>query len=113
MPALGVDISDISRFENQESLAKRILSEEEYALYLAKADKASFLAGRFSAKEAYVKASQDKTLDYREIAVLNDETGKPHLYIQKKEVSCLISISHDKCAIAVVLLYEGGMNDNE
>ena len=57
---IGCDICQISRFkDNYEKLAKRLLTENEYAIYsdfTSEKRKIEFLAGRFSAKEAVVKA---------------------------------------------------------
>lgn len=103
---VGIDIADISRFEDKESLAERVLSPYEFETYKARVDKASFLASRFAVKESYVKASQDKMVDYRKLEVKKDDNGKPSLYLEGSLVKAFLSLSHDKEAIAIVILYK-------
>ncbi len=106
---IGVDIIKISRVYNlQDDFPERILSEEEYKRYLSFEDeenKARFLATRWASKEAYVKASGNKTIDFRKISVMSDDSGRPHLYVCGKECG-EVSLSHDGYAIAVVLIKE-------
>ncbi|MCI1735395.1 MAG: holo-ACP synthase [Bacilli bacterium] len=103
---IGIDISDIERVRGQVGLAKRILSKKEFALYEKNPDPDSFLSGRFALKEAYVKASGNKDVNFADLEALDDATGKPHLYLRGREVQGLISLAHDKEAVAVVLLFQ-------
>ncbi len=109
---IGIDVADISRYlfaREDYSLAERILHPNEmkrYCLFNNPDSRAAFLASRFAAKEAYVKASNDRNVDYRTIEVQKDSTGAPHLHVGGKEIEGMISISHDKVAVAVVILYE-------
>lgn len=106
---LGVDIIKISRvYKLEDDFPLRVLSKEEADRYLSFEDeeeKARFLATRWAAKEAYVKASGDKTIDFRRISIITDIDGKPHLYVDNIEVG-EVSLSHDHYALAVVLLWE-------
>lgn len=104
MKGLGVDVTLIERFENKEELAKRVLSPLELDIYYQKKKSATFLASRFACKECYVKATGDKTIDYRSLSILDDENGKPFLYKDGNKVSCLISISHDIFVFAVIII---------
>ena len=109
---IGIDVADISRYlfaTEDYSLAERVLHHEEFKRYclITNPDgRASYLASRFAAKEAYVKAVNDRSVDYRTIEVRSDETGAPHLYVAGKEINGMVSISHDNVAVAVVIVFE-------
>ena len=53
---IGVDICDLRRLTSLDSLAKKILHEEELKIFCQKKNekaKREFLGGRFAVKEAY------------------------------------------------------------
>ena len=103
---IGVDIVEISRFEDKnESFISRIYSIREIEeLNLRKNQRRTeYLASRFACKEAYLKASGKMKTKMSSIETLNDENGKPHIYVDNNEVG-EVSISHDTYAIAIVLL---------
>lgn len=69
-------------------------------------------AGRFAAKEAMFKAlnkiSNQKTIDWKGVEVINNNDGKPEIMIKNEKIESIdISISHCReYAIAnVVILY--------
>ena len=102
---IGVDIIKISRAKDlHDDFPYRILSSEELDRYLSFADNEENKA-RFLAKEAYVKASNNRKIDFRSISVMNDENGKPTLKFNNKIIG-EVSLSHDDYAIAFVLLKE-------
>lgn len=84
---IGTDIVDIARMQSNldkhgDKFARRILTEKEFSEFETKNNKAAFLAKRFAAKEATVKAmgtgfSQGISLHH--IGVKNDSAGKPIL----------------------------------
>ena len=84
---LGTDIVEIARIEaviahSGDRLAKRVLSENEWALYLAHQQPVRFLAKRFAVKEAAAKAFGTgirNGLAFNQFEVYNDELGKPRL----------------------------------
>ncbi|ETT02478.1 holo-ACP synthase [Providencia sp. PROV188] len=84
---LGTDIVEITRIESviersADSLAKRILTEHEYAQYQQQTKPARFLAKRFAVKEAAAKALGTgirNGLAFNQFEVTNDELGKPLL----------------------------------
>lgn len=103
---IGCDIVDISRVKKDASLlAERILSLREQKEYQKRKGQAQYdyLAGRFAAKEAYVKASGNRDVTYKEIEILDDEKGKPHLFYKKEEKG-EVTLAHDGFAIAFVVL---------
>lgn len=83
----GIDFVEVIRFEkiNQNlkwSLAKKILSLQEMEEYKKNSKPAVFLAKRFSAKEAAVKALGTgfcNGLYLNQFEIFNDYLGKPNL----------------------------------
>ncbi|EGT5762180.1 holo-ACP synthase [Cronobacter sakazakii] len=84
---LGTDIVEIDRIEavisrSGDRLAKRVLSANEWAQYLAHQQPVRFLAKRFAVKEAAAKAFGTgirNGLAFNQFEVFNDELGKPKL----------------------------------
>ncbi|WP_447556263.1 holo-ACP synthase [Vreelandella sp. EE22] len=84
---IGSDIARVARFETAlmrhgERFAARILGTQEHAHWLEKNRPVAYLAKRFAAKEAFVKAlglGLRSGMQWREIQVLNDPLGKPVL----------------------------------
>lgn len=74
---IGTDIIKNSRVKEQ--LAKRVLTAAEYEIYVSKNNglKNEYLASRFAAKEAIVKAT-NKLYSVNNIEILNDGDGKPY-----------------------------------
>ena len=103
-PRIGVDLAKITRFQNQETLAKKILSPLEFAVYSSHSQPAIYLAGRFAGKEAFIKAWHQPPLpDLTTIEVLNAEDGAPFIRFQEKQYQ--VSLSHDgEYVIAMVII---------
>ncbi len=84
---IGTDIVHVVRMEKSlkrfgEKFPKRILTENELADYQKEKKRANFLARRFAAKEATVKAMGmgfSGGLGWRQIGVNHDDKGKPLL----------------------------------
>lgn len=102
---VGCDICQISRLKhNFEKTAERLLTDNEYKIFSgfqSERRKIEFLAGRFSAKEAVVKAL-DVPMLIKNIEILNDENGKPYCTLDGYKIH--ISISHEReysCAYAL------------
>lgn len=101
---IGVDIVDMRRINNFDRFAEGILSQKEMAIYAQKKDKLSFLAGRFAAKEAFMKALGQglDQIPLRRIEVLYRGANQAP-YILFANVEYDVSISHDgDYAIAIV-----------
>lgn len=103
-PRIGVDLAKIARFQNQALLAKKILSPLEFAVYASHPQAATYLAGRFAGKEAFIKAWHQPPLpDLATIEVLNAEDGAPFIRFQGKQYQ--VSLSHDgDYVIAMVII---------
>ncbi|MCX8028432.1 MAG: holo-ACP synthase [Brevinematales bacterium] len=120
MVRVGVDITDISRVREfysrrGEKFLDRILTEREKE-YVMKHEKFLLnLAGRFAGKEAFFKALGTGIINFKEVEILNDSSGKPYinLYGKTKDVfeslnvkSFDISISHTELAAVSVVVFE-------
>lgn len=90
---IGIDIVHLNRLRLTDSFLSKVLTDEEKKEYREKkTDKKrrEYLGGRFAAKEAIFKATQDpKYLSY---AVLYDEDKRPYV---KDHPEIEVSISHD------------------
>lgn len=118
--SLGLDIVEIARIEKDierfgERFISRILSEKERSQYQKRNDRTLFLAGRFAAKEAVVKAlgyylSERPPLHQLEIT--NDTSGRPELVLpdnvkaKLRDARCLLSITHERNYAAAVAIFE-------
>ena len=100
---IGIDIVHLVRIKLDTSFKNYALTEDELKEFENKksdTQRISYLGGRFAAKEAIFKATQDK--QYLEYSILNDDSGKPYV---KDHPEMEISISHDgEYAIAVALV---------
>lgn len=84
---IGTDLLDARRIRAGlarfgEHYADRLLAPAEHAGYFASRDPARFLAKCFAAKEAFAKAAGTglrAPVSLRNIAVLRDARGKPHI----------------------------------
>ncbi|USY55344.1 holo-ACP synthase [Bacillus sp. 1780r2a1] len=114
---IGLDITELDRIEKlvkrQPSFVTRILTKNEKVSYdkLQGKRQIEFLAGRFSAKEAYSKAlgtGIGKELSFQDIEVLNEHSGKPVLYVlnrnDNKDIH--VSISHSQHYVVTQVIIE-------
>ncbi len=119
---IGTDIVKISRIKRlfkkyPKGFAERILHNNELKVLKHHHSPKTFLAKRFSAKEATAKALGTgiaKGVSFQEIEISNDESGQPQLTLHGATLgiaqslgmtSCFISLSdEDKYAIAYVVI---------
>ncbi|NVK54557.1 MAG: holo-ACP synthase [Alteromonadaceae bacterium] len=118
---LGTDIVEIARFDMAEAarerLARRILTAEELAVYAAHKQPVRYLAKRFAAKEAAVKAlgtGIGRGISWQQLCVVNNDNGAPILtfngeFSEKCKsrgiVSAHLSLSDEQhYAVATVIL---------
>ncbi len=122
---LGTDIIDITRITvllTRQTFLKKIYTDNEIAYLKLRKMNQSSAAGMFAAKEAVAKAlgrGFDK-LSWKEIEVLHDEVGRPHICLHGKakalseQLECTnvhISISHERhSAIAQCILENRNCN---
>lgn len=122
---LGTDIVQIDRIEaglsRSNKLAERVLTANELAVFLAHPNPARYLAKRFAAKEAAVKAlgtGIGNGVGWQHIEVVNNELGAPGLVFtdtfaelcEQRGVShAHLSIADEKAyAVATVVLESQG-----
>ncbi|HNY74735.1 MAG TPA: holo-ACP synthase [Bacilli bacterium] len=93
---IGIDIVDMRRIKDAERFAEGILSVRELALMAAKPDKLSFVAGRFAAKEAFMKAL-GQGLDQIPLKAIEVLYRGPNMapYVLFNNVEYDVSIAHD------------------
>jgi len=120
--SIGIDMvktarveKNLARFGNR--LADKILGLDEKELLAKRIDKSSFLAGRFAAKEALIKALGKflkKKPMWKELQVLNSISGQPIVKFSSRllellsDNNFLISITHEReYALAMVVVSEG------
>jgi holo-[acyl-carrier protein] synthase len=103
---VGTDIVEISRvpYDNR-AFVHGVLTKEEIELFDKRKDQAQFLAGRYAAKEAFLKALGTGLAGAKlnEIDVSYDAQGAPVLRYRGETYA--VSISHDGgYAISVVII---------
>ena len=111
---IGIDLVELDRIDSlvkrQPDFVNRILTTKEISRYetLSNHRQIEFLAGRFSAKEAFAKAMGTgigETVSFLDIEVLPDEKNKPIMQSALFNGFIHVSISHSKAyAIAQVIL---------
>ena len=104
---IGIDIVEIKRISLEDRFIDLVLSDREKELLEKRVNKKEFLAGRFAAKEAFLKANHKGLGDIplKNIEVLNLENGQPFIIYNNNEYF-EVSISHEKeYAVAVVNLW--------
>lgn len=118
---IGVDIVSVSRIrealENTPGFAERILTEFELEQMSSRKQVESFVAKRFAAKEAVVKALGNgigKGLSWQHIEISNDNSGAPKVTLigpalvlmeALDATQCLLSLSDEwDSAIAFVVI---------
>jgi len=117
--SVGVDIEEIERFrkldfKNNQHFYEKIFTKDEIEYCLKKTNPSQHFCARFSAKEAAKKAiSKFETLDFKQIQVINDKAGAPHIELIDYNGKLLngdfeLSLSHsNQNAIAFVVYKDG------
>jgi holo-[acyl-carrier protein] synthase len=119
--SIGLDIVENDRIErlftkHPERFVERILGPEERILFADRRDQIPFLAGRFAAKEALIKALGAYLADrppYSSLQILNDKTGRPFVQLDETlsgelgHIRILISLSHERnYAVSMAVITE-------
>ncbi|KHD46329.1 holo-ACP synthase [Streptococcus hongkongensis] len=98
----GIDLQEISAvekaYQRNERFAQKVLTSKELAVFNSLTGKRqiTYLAGRWSAKEAFAKAMGTGIgkLTFHHIEVLSDEKGRPYISQSPFTGNSFISISH-------------------
>ena len=118
--SIGLDIVEVARIEKDVEqygarFVNRILGDKEMALFEQRPNQTLFLAGRFAAKEAVVKALGRYLSDrppLNQLQIINDNSGQPRLEMPDDIVAklngarCLLSITHERNYAAAVAIFE-------
>ena len=116
----GIDIEEISSiqkvYEKNARFAQKILTAAEFDRFekLTGKRKMEYLAGRWSAKEAFSKAMGTGIgkLGFQDLEVLNDEKGAPYFSKSPFSGNVWLSISHtEQFVTASVILEEHHENE--
>ena len=111
----GIDIEAIASIQNavekREGFARRVLTDKEMERFasLKGRRQIEYLAGRWSAKEAFSKAMGTGIgkLGFQDLEVLNNERGAPYFSKSPFSGKVWLSISHtDQFVTASVILEE-------
>ncbi|HNT98122.1 MAG TPA: holo-ACP synthase [Elusimicrobiales bacterium] len=111
-PGLGIDIVEVSRVRRlaarRPSFLSRFLTPAEEKYCSASANRYERIAARFAAKEAVIKALDDRSIPLRSIEVLKNVSGKPAVRVSApgySRVGIELSLTHTStyaCAAALV-----------
>ena len=107
---IGIDIVNIKRIKKileryGDRFFNKIFSDEEGGLFKKRKTAYESIAGRFAAKEAFMKA-KGGYLSWRDIKILQSR-GRPYIDYHGRIYNGL-SISHERdYAVAMVVIYEG------
>lgn len=111
----GIDIEALASIQNavekREGFARRVLTDKEMERFasLKGRRQMEYLAGRWSAKEAFSKAMGTGIgkLGFQDLEVLNNERGAPYFSKSPFSGKVWLSISHtDQFVTASVILEE-------
>ena len=115
----GIDIEALASIQNavekREGFARRVLTDKEMERFasLKGRRQIEYLAGRWSAKEAFSKAlgTGIGKLGFQDLEVLNNERGAPYFSKSPFSGKVWLSISHtDQFVTASVILEENYEN---
>lgn len=115
----GIDIEALASIQNavekREGFARRVLTDKEMERFSSLKGRRQFeyLAGRWSAKEAFSKAMGTGIgkLSFQDLEILNNERGAPYFSKSPFSGKVWLSISHtDQFVTASVILEENHEN---
>lgn len=113
---LGVDIAAIERiwqaYQKQPRFLTKVLTVAEQKVfhqYRGQRQK-EFLAGRFSAKEAFSKAlgTGIGPVSFQDLTILNSDNGQPYVKQKVYTGTVWISISHTRTYVMTEVILEKG-----
>ena len=121
---IGTDILQIKRIADMSkkmgwALAHQVLGHRELQVYAELVDNkklaVNYLARRFAAKEAFIKASGIENLDMRQVEILNHDNGAPYIALSGKPMMQMgslqwahhVTISDSDDYVTAVVICEG------
>ena len=93
---IGVDIIQNSRIKKaikNKSFVNRIFTKSEISSSKKKNNQTNYFAKRFAAKEAFIKSiglGIRKGINFKDIYVINDKSGKPNIKFSNKVNNLII-----------------------
>lgn len=108
IPSLGVDIEETSRFsrnkyEEKKSFYEKIFTANEIEYCLSKSNPYPHFTARFCAKEASIKALNNRKISLLDIEI-KMKKNRPILNVRGRKVG-VVSMSHTKkYAVACVII---------
>ncbi len=117
---VGVDIIEVSRIQKSIEdygirFTTKVFTDREIEYCSDKPNPFQHYAARFAAKEAFSKATGtgwNNDFSWREVEVLNEETGKPRLCLDGTSLEnfgdkrIFLSLSHSGDYVAAVVIVE-------
>ena len=106
---IGTDIVEIERIrvalKRQPALAKRLLTQPELAEFIATKEPERYLAKRFAAKEAALKAlgtGLQNGMSWRHIEIAHTELGQPLLIFTQaaEQLAIELSVNHKHLSLS-------------
>ena len=110
----GIDIEELSSIQNavekREGFAQRVLTDKEMERFgsLKGRRQIEYLAGRWSAKEAFSKAMGTGIgkLGFQDLEILNNERGAPYFSKSPFSGKVWLSISHTNQFVTASVILE-------
>lgn len=110
----GIDLQDMTAveeaYQKRPRFAEKILTEAEWQKFdsLTARRKIEYLAGRWSAKEAYAKAlgTGIGPIGFQDMEVMNDEKGAPFFSRTPRDYRTWLSISHSGSFVQASVILE-------
>ncbi|CAH1852289.1 holo-ACP synthase [Convivina praedatoris] len=112
---IGNDLESITRvaqvLERQPAFLNMILTKEEVQAAQQRHGKhyAEFIAGRFSAKEAFSKATGygiGQEVHWHDIAILNADNGRPIITVKNFPYTVRVAITHSDNFVNTIVVIE-------
>ncbi|GAO99336.1 holo-ACP synthase [Fructobacillus ficulneus] len=112
---IGNDMESISRIEGVLKRRPNFLSTILTPAEMAAAEERTgrhyleFVAGRFSAKEAYSKAlgtGIGKTVSWKNMTLLNNKAGQPLMRVDGQKNRILVAITHSGDFVSTIVVIE-------
>jgi holo-[acyl-carrier protein] synthase len=106
---VGTDIVRVQRIQDNikrfgDRFAQRILTHDEFIQYSKSARMGHYLAKRFAAKEAMVKAlgtGFQNGLSLRHIAVTHDKMGRPQIICTGRAKELIVEMGVKACFVSI------------